>query len=241
MCAVLLAMMALSFPPSEGIQAAPPEAVARTSEVTEKSKVTEKSDAAVKKEVVSAPRTGVELRDAVRAALRRWARPSDEDAAPAAHEFLALYRELRADDGLARSQREYFLNKVRMRLARLSDQIAVQVARERRLAKARESGTASPADDKAGSMAGEGAGPGKAAAASPGDPAFGGGAFRSADYGQQLVDLIQTVIRPETWDVNGGPGSIYYWYPGRALVIRQTDEVHGEIADVLDQLRRAGP
>ena len=71
---------------------------------------------------------------------------------------------------------------------------------------------------------------------------FGGGAgMQVPDYGQELVELIQTVIRPETWDVNGGPGTIYYWYPGRALVIRQMGEVHEEIGGALDQLRRAGP
>ena len=72
------------------------------------------------------------------------------------------------------------------------------------------------------------------------EPARGGAAMRMPDHGEQLVELIQTVIRPETWDVNGGTGTIYYWYPGRALVIRQMDEVHEEIADVLGQLRRAG-
>jgi len=52
------------------------------------------------------------------------------------------------------------------------------------------------------------------------------------------MDLIQRTIAPSTWDINGGPGTIYYWSPGRALVIRQTSEVHGEVADVLDQLQR---
>jgi hypothetical protein len=60
----------------------------------------------------------------------------------------------------------------------------------------------------------------------------------AADYGQGLVDLIQTVVRPQSWDVQGGPGSIFYWYPGKALVIRQTDEIHEEILGVLEQLRR---
>ena len=78
------------------------------------------------------------------------------------------------------------------------------------------------------------------ATAAPGKGAFGGGALGMPDYGQQLVELIQTVIRPETWDVNGGPGTIYYWRPGRALVVRQMAEVHGEVGGVLGQLRRAG-
>ncbi len=58
------------------------------------------------------------------------------------------------------------------------------------------------------------------------------------DYGQDLVDLIQRTIAPTTWDVNGGQGSIYYWSHGRALIIRQTDEVHEQIGGVLEQLGR---
>jgi len=201
------------------------------------------------------PRTGVELRQAVRTALRRWARASDAQADAAAREFLTLYKELKADDDLPRSQRQYFLGKVRIRLMKLSDQIALRVAREKRLAKSRQSNSAKPADEKADSLAGPQQPPGDSTAAYvPGGtgvtpvardgasgPAFGGGAMQMPDHGQELVELIQTVIRPETWDVNGGLGSIYYWYPGRALVVRQTDEVHGEIGGVLDQLRRAGP
>ena len=191
-----------------------------------------------------APRTGAELRDAVRAALRRWARVSDKEADAAAREFLTLYRELQSDDRLSRTQREYFAQKVRIRLMRLSDQITLRVARERRLAKVREADKGKQAPDgKADSMetSAVAAGSGRDDYLSPlAAPARGGAAMQMPDHGEQLVELIQTVIRPETWDVNGGTGTIYYWYPGRALVIRQMDEVHEEIADVLGQLRRAG-
>jgi len=67
---------------------------------------------------------------------------------------------------------------------------------------------------------------------------FGGGA--NEDHGEELVELIQTVIAPQSWDVAGGPGSIYYWKQLHVLVVRQTSEVHGEMGDVLGQLRRAG-
>ncbi|KKL21876.1 hypothetical protein LCGC14_2441080, partial [marine sediment metagenome] len=40
--------------------------------------------------------------------------------------------------------------------------------------------------------------------------AFGGGAWADNDHGEALVELIQQVISPATWDVNGGPGAIYY-------------------------------
>lgn len=55
---------------------------------------------------------------------------------------------------------------------------------------------------------------------------------------RRLIDLIQTTIAPETWDVNGGKGSIRYYSPLQVLVVRQTGEVHHQFGGVLGQLRR---
>ncbi len=228
MSPVLIVVLALASPPSEGNEGAAPRPAAASAE----------------KAVV--PRKGAELRDAVRAALRRWAKVSDKEADAAARGFLTLYQELQSDDQLSRTQRDYFAQKVRTRLMRLSDQITLRVARERRLAKVREAEKGKEAPDpKADSMeSAQGAGDGRQddalALLPPAEPARGGAAMQMPDHGELLVELIQTVIRPETWDINGGTGTIYYWYPGRALVIRQMDEVHEDIADVLGQLRRAG-
>jgi hypothetical protein len=60
--------------------------------------------------------------------------------------------------------------------------------------------------------------------------------FGPPDSGQELADLIQRTIAPSTWDVNGGPGTIRYWRPGPALVVRQTSDVHGDVSDFLNQL-----
>jgi hypothetical protein len=68
--------------------------------------------------------------------------------------------------------------------------------------------------------------------------AAGGSAVE--DHGEELVELIQQVIAPQSWDVNGGPGVALYFRPLRVLVIRQTAEIHGRLADVAGQLRRAG-
>jgi hypothetical protein len=186
------------------------------------------------------PRAGAELREAVHAALRHWAQPSDQQADAAAREFLALYKDLQVDKQLSSSQREYLTGKTRMRLEQLSQQISKRIARQKRLA---QSEAAKPAQDAANGdslNSPGGAGPTASAVAST-TPAGALGGAGAGDAGQDLVDLIQTVIRPASWDVNGGNGSIYYWYPGKALVIRQTGEIHGEIYDVLEQLRRAGP
>jgi hypothetical protein len=180
-------------------------------------------------------RKGYELRDAIREALKRWAKPSDAEADEAARELISLFIELERDDELARTQQKSLKTKVRNRLLELRDQIARRVAVARRLEKERAREKRGSAGDNSDSLA---SGTSDEALLLDPAPARGGGAMGQVDYGQGLIDLIQTVVRPESWDVHGGPGSIFYWYPGRALVIRQTDEIHDEILGVLEQLRR---
>jgi hypothetical protein len=64
---------------------------------------------------------------------------------------------------------------------------------------------------------------------------FGGGA---QDDGQALVELIEATIAPQSWDVNGGAGTIKYWPAWHVLVIRQTDDVHEQIGGAVHQMRR---
>ena len=66
------------------------------------------------------------------------------------------------------------------------------------------------------------------------------GQIANTDSGQQLVDLIQTVICPKCWDINGGACTIYYWQPQHAIVVRATGDVHEQISDTIGQLDRAG-
>lgn len=68
--------------------------------------------------------------------------------------------------------------------------------------------------------------------------AQGGGAV--TDNGQELIELIQRTINPQFWDVNGGPGTIVYYAPLQALVVRATTEVHGRVGGLADALRQAG-
>lgn len=69
---------------------------------------------------------------------------------------------------------------------------------------------------------------------------LGIGRADSDDAGPALVELIQKTIAPGHWASQGGPGTIYYWRPGRALVIRATQQTHEHIQDVLRQLQQAG-
>jgi general secretion pathway protein D len=64
-----------------------------------------------------------------------------------------------------------------------------------------------------------------------------GGGAGQADF-EQLITLITTTIQPDTWDELGGEGRVAEFETNMSLVVSQTQEVHEEIADLLEQLRR---
>ena len=53
-----------------------------------------------------------------------------------------------------------------------------------------------------------------------------------------LMDLIQTTIVPDTWEALGGPSSMSPYPQNLSLVISTTSDVHDQIADLLESLRR---
>ncbi|MBU4272492.1 MAG: hypothetical protein KKA28_11585 [Planctomycetes bacterium] len=69
----------------------------------------------------------------------------------------------------------------------------------------------------------------------PGPGGLGGGA--QADF-DSLIDLITSTVRPTTWDEVGGPGTIAPFETNLSIVVSQTQDVHEELADLLEQLRR---
>jgi hypothetical protein len=68
----------------------------------------------------------------------------------------------------------------------------------------------------------------------------GGGGAVADDFGDELIDLIQNTIQPSHWNANGGPGSIFYYRPVHALVVRASSEVQGQVREVVGGLRDAG-
>ncbi|MEC7695553.1 MAG: hypothetical protein VYA11_00490, partial [Planctomycetota bacterium] len=64
-----------------------------------------------------------------------------------------------------------------------------------------------------------------------------GGGSGQADF-ESLITLITTTIQPDTWDELGGEGRVAEFETNMSLVVSQTQEVHEEIADLLEQLRR---
>src|SRR6185295_9313060 len=85
---------------------------------------------------------------------------------------------------------------------------------------------AAPANGGSPSAVPIGAGPG------------GMGAGANADF-DSLIDLIVSTVSQDTWAENGGGAAEIRPFPTNlSLVISQTQAVHEEIADLLQQLRR---
>jgi hypothetical protein len=61
----------------------------------------------------------------------------------------------------------------------------------------------------------------------------------ATDFGPELVELIEAVISPATWRINGGTSAIVYYSPLHVLVVSAPDEVHAQVAGVLRQLQAA--
>lgn len=69
------------------------------------------------------------------------------------------------------------------------------------------------------------------------DSSLNGPASEHYDF-EALQELITTTVSPDTWNEIGGAGSVSQHESTLSLVIRQTQSVHQEIADLLEQLRR---
>jgi hypothetical protein len=57
------------------------------------------------------------------------------------------------------------------------------------------------------------------------------------DYADDLIDLITETISPTHWNVNGGEGSIMFYRPALALVVRASSEVQSGVGGLLGGLR----
>ena len=68
-------------------------------------------------------------------------------------------------------------------------------------------------------------------------PMGGMGGASGADF-DTLINLITNTVSPNSWDDVGGPGAIESFEGNLSLVISNTQEVHEEIVDLLEQLRR---
>ncbi len=198
---------------------------------------------------VESPRTAQQLRDAVHDTLRREATARGAEKATAIRDLAALHREISASTALVEREQRELRTLVRSRLQRVSKRLQKQLAqaakppadgKQPRKLPAKDNGVLAQVGNNArqapANVAVQNANPLAAAAAGG---AGGGDPFTAQTLAnaQQLVDLIQETIAPSSWQANGGLGTIMYFAPSQVLVIRQTDDIHGQIGGAIRRLR----
>lgn len=193
------------------------------------------------------PRRYHEIENNMSQALRAEAQAKTPEAqAAAVRKMCDLYGELTADPRLEASDvLKSYRAKLWSRMTRIKRELEQRLARQSGGTSSRMVSEAETQaiQDTAASLASQMSyssytlgGPSYVLAHS--GAAFGGGAVN--DHAQELIDLIQRTISPQSWDVNGGQGSMFYFRPLMALVVRATSEVHGDVGGLLEALRRAG-
>jgi hypothetical protein len=168
--------------------------------------------------------------DAVHAALRCEARTKGNEREKAIVELTSLYRQIEHSSVLPAPQRAQLRALLRSRLARRSAELGRQLSRAGSRAADDPPGTSKPAgpparhrDILAQQQAPRVVAPPAATNNSP---------------ARELIDLIQNTIARDSWEVNGGLGTMRYFELGHLLIVRQTAEVHGTLGDTLESLRR---
>jgi hypothetical protein len=174
-----------------------------------------------------------DVRSAMRAeALSRRQGPNVDEVV----RLIELYRELAAHPKRDTSAVAKELGlKLRSRLGDIRDEIERRTGDRRRAVKktAVVPAVVTPQTQVLAQQLAPGAAPGQGVQVPVVQPVVA----QAIDYGPQLVELIQATISPGTWDVNGGPGSIFYYAPLRVLVVSAPDGVQEQIGGVLGQMR----
>lgn len=176
------------------------------------------------------------------AASKQAALESGEARAAAVQKLSELLAELEVGSHLPPLQRKGLRAQIRTRLQKISGDIANELGRARRNSDKRQPATVMDVRQKAAdailAQRLPGGRPQAQNARGGGLAQIGGAGQAEIDRGEELVELIQRTIAPSSWDVVGGPGSIYYWRPGQALVVRNRGEVQQQLGGVLGQLRQ---
>jgi hypothetical protein len=183
------------------------------------------------------PLSAVELRKAHESAIRQSYRTNLMEGVP---ELVKVYRLLEQDTALNAAERSELRFKTRSRLLAVGDDIVSdarrQRARQRQAELAAKRGVREPlvAPPPATGQPSDYAATATATTAAQQGRAGGLG----EDEGEALVDLIRNTIKPESWDIAGGPGRIVYYRQWQALVVHQTEEVHWLIGGLRGALGR---
>lgn len=188
--------------------------------------------------IAASPATGAALRSSVRETLIAARKQPQPDTA-SVQKLTKLYRTLQVDTSLTHSERESLRLAVRARLKAWAVRLEHTVRQEQtpaQQAAGRPVSKRLPAPRKPGA----GTVPAQVLAQQglPGAAQQQAATQPPADHSQELLEVIQDTIAPDTWDARGGLGVIRFWPPGNALIVRQTGEVHEQLGGLLRDLRQ---
>jgi len=156
-------------------------------------------------------------REQYRDLMKRSSRRADPDPYEIVPPLIALFHSLTDVERMSHAEKTRMRRAMKARLEQLQTRLERDVRRAERNGHESEGKTDADAIARPGSLNGPGAAGGR---------------------GQELIRLIQTTIAPDSWDINGGNGSIFFYSRLNALIIRQTDGVHRQVGTTLEQLRR---
>jgi hypothetical protein len=148
-------------------------------------------------------------------ALRRSGRNGDAEPRKIVPVLAALYVEIGRCEAMPKAERRRLQSRLAIRMNVIRGELVRQLESGRAAPQTRPSPRSRPAEGTS-------------------ETQLAGGGSDAIE----LVDLIQNTIAPESWQREGGPGTIYIYRPLNALVIRQTGEVHHQIGGLLGALRR---
>ena len=160
-----------------------------------------------------------QLREVYRDLNLRTARPRDIVAADVTPDLIELYAALHAPNDLPGSELVAMRRRIENRLELVRDRLRREQYQARR--------SSQQAEQRVRTRSGASA---ETAAGSAGGPA------EERRNAQALIDLITETIEPESWQVNGGRGRIIYFSPLRVLVVRSSQDMHGQIGGALGVL-----
>ncbi len=167
-------------------------------------------------DLAAAPWTAEELRTEFRAAMSAARRQGPFLPEREVPRLVWLHHAVQTTAALDRSERVRMRQAVEYRLEEAAEKL-----RHRRAREAAQHRKPPPLGGNRASSVGL-----------SGEPGVAGGAAEAANV-QQLIDLIEATIQPESWETNGGRGTIRYYSPLHVLVIRNTQQVHREIGGLI--------
>jgi hypothetical protein len=174
-------------------------------------------------------------RDAFRGYSRGLMRDSRRTAIPDPHAvippLLGLYRQIPLISGLSKTELR------RMRETTAQRLIAMHGVLSRRESARKRHAQKSDKSTERLSRSSERVPRRDTQSTTPAPEALGG---TEAENAQALIALIENTVDPDSWESRGGNGTaIYFGGRIKALVIRQTGEVHRQIGGTLGAVRRA--